>query len=153
MIRSSDISPKFAEILLQSGWSSNRKIDIAGWLKGLKGEGFEPSADAIALLESVGGLSLLLPPHGINPYDHELQFDPVRAASGEFDKAVNWQNELGIRLFPLGEEIKTGNILWIATNGKFYYGRDFGLYFLEDTFGAAMDRLAFPNSPLSICSE
>jgi len=153
MIHYSEISPTFAKILTQSGWSSNRKVDVAEWVSSLKDEGFEPNAVTIAILESVGGLSILIPPYGINPYHHELRFDPMIAASGEFDKAADWQNQLGIRLFPIGEEIRTGNILWVGNDRRFYFGRDFGLCVLGDSFGEAMDRLAFPNSPLSIHLE
>ena len=93
------------------------------------------------------------PPAGINPYQHELRFDPVRAATGEVDRADEWRIELGVDLFPVGEEVRSGNIVWAGSDGKMYYGRGFGLYRLGESFGIAMDQLAFPNSPLVLCVE
>jgi hypothetical protein len=69
----------------------------------LSEEGFLPSPQADAILESLGGLSVPIPAAGINPYDHELRFEPVLAASGDRDRAEAWEIALGIRLFLLGE--------------------------------------------------
>lgn len=152
MIERRDISSRFAELLCLGGWSPERRADPAHWIAVLEREGFKSHPAAVAILESLGGLSVPLPAAGINPYDHMLRFDPVEAASGEADLAEGWGADLGVELFPLGEEVMTGGILWAASNGWIYLGRGFGLYFVGESFGPAMDQLAFMPSPLQLAA-
>lgn len=153
MITVDEISPRFASLLSHSGWTPDRVVDISAWLSRLEFEGFRVTPNAIAILESLGGLSVAIPPRGTNPYEYELQFDPVTAATGEYDRAVAWIKKLGVGLFPLGEEVGNGNILWSGSDGHIYFGRGFGLYLLGETFHASMDKIAFSDSPLTLCVE
>jgi hypothetical protein len=36
-------------------------------------------------------LVINLPVAGVSPYDHELRFDPYRAAAGELDRVEEWK--------------------------------------------------------------
>lgn len=153
MIRLEDVSSEFAKLLLHAGWNPGRQVETSPWTSRLDLEGFKSNPTALAILESLGGLSVRLPPAGINPYEHELRFDPVTAATGEVDRAEGWRDVLGVDLYPIGHEVRTGNVLWVGSDERFYFGHGFGLYRLGDTLSAAMGQLAFPLSPLEICAD
>jgi hypothetical protein len=153
MIDMNKISPELAELFSRSGWSSDRRVETSWWIASLESEGFRSNSTALAILESIGGMSVHMPPFGISPYEHEVRFDPILAATGEFDRTTGWRDELEVELFPLGYEIRSGNILWSGNNGQFYFGRDLGLYHLGDSFNDAMKQLAFPVAPLNQCAE
>jgi hypothetical protein len=153
MITLDEISPYFGELLRSAGWTPERRVEVNEWVRTLEQEGFATNPQALAVLESVGRLVVRMPPAGISPYTHELRFEPVRAATGESDRAEDWKKELGVDLFPIGEEMTSGNVLWIGSDGRFYYGRGFGLYLLGDSLRTAMDQLASPVSPLVLCAE
>jgi hypothetical protein len=142
MIKPEDMSSNFRHLASAAGWNPSRHVDTARWAAQLTGEGFSPVPLALELLTSLGGLIVKLPPAGLNPYGSELLFDPVRAASGEFDRVADWQDELAIKLFPLADEVKNGIVVWVGSDGKFYFGRECGLYLLGDSFTEAMDQLA-----------
>ncbi len=153
MIDPDDVSPEARNLLWRAGWGPDRRVETTAWVGRLLEEGFLPNPLAYSILESLGGLSVPIPAAGINPYVHELRFEPVRAATGDRDRAEAWETALGIRLFPLGEEIRTGNVIWIGDDGKIYFGRGFGLYLIGESFRAAMDRLAFMASPLVLIAD
>jgi hypothetical protein len=153
MIGPDDISPGFRALLDRAGWHPGRRVGTDEWVSRLREEGFTVNASAIDVLETFGGLSVRLPAAGISPYDHELQFEPVLAATGDRDRTEEWEAALGIRLFPLGQEVRTGSVVWAGDDGRLYIGREFGLYLLGETVSAAMDRLAFPATPLIQIAE
>jgi hypothetical protein len=153
MIQFKDISPRFRELLYRAGWSPERQVEITGWVTSLQKEGFTPNPIALAILASFGGLSLRIPPAGTGTYEHELRFDPVRAATGESDRGKEWKDELGVDLFPVGEEVTSGNIIWAGSDGRIYYGRGFGLYLLGDSLQMATEWLALPVSAPILCAE
>jgi SUKH-3 immunity protein of toxin-antitoxin system len=148
IIRSEDINAAFLQLLHSAGWYSDRQIDTTAWVSALQREGFTSNSLALDVLESLGGLSVRIPPAGINPYEHEIRFDPVRAATGESDRAEEWKEDIGVDLFPIGEEVVSGNVLWIGSDSRVYYGRGFGLYLLGDSLRSSTNWLAFPTSPL-----
>src|SRR4051812_44518025 len=99
-----DFSSRFLELLHRSGWHPDRRIDITPMVEPLLREGYVPNPQALDALRSLGGLVVHLPAAGVSPYDHELRFDPVGAAAGELDRAEDWKAQIGVDLFPLGEE-------------------------------------------------
>jgi hypothetical protein len=153
MIDPDGVGPEAGDLLWRAGWRPDRRVETIAWVGRLMEEGFLPNPLADSILESLGGLSVPIPAAGINPYDHELRFEPVRAATGDRDRAEAWETALGIHLFPLGEEIRTGNVMWIGDDGKIYYGREFGLYLIGESFREAMDRLVFMTSPLVLVAD
>lgn len=152
MIQADDISHEFFELLSQAGWSPDRRVETAGWVTRLESEGFKSNPTVLALLESVGGLSIRFPLLNTSTYERGIWFEPVQAATGEYDRVEEWRNEIDVDLFPLGEIIG-GYIVWAGNDGKFYYGHEFGLYRLGESFAIAMDQLAFQKSPLLLCVE
>lgn len=145
-----DVSPRFKRLLSNAGWSSGRQVVTLFWLRDLRSEGFVSNATAEELLDTLGDLHVYLPPVGDSTFDYNIHFDPVLAASGDYDQTELWEAILGIKLFPLGQEIKTNQVLWSGNDGKFYLGRGDTLYFLGATFREAMDRMAFSSEPLQI---
>jgi hypothetical protein len=145
MLRPDEFTPAFLALLVAAGWEPQRRVDVDPWISQLASEGFEPSPRGLAILESLGGLVVRLPPAGLMPFEQELVFDPVEAATGEHDRAEEWEQQLGVKFFPLAEETHFGNPIWLASDGAFYYGRAvfFGLYHIGDTLARAMDQLAF----------
>jgi len=131
-------STQVETVLRRAGWSPTRLVSTVLWAETLAHEGYTPFSSALAILEHLGGLYIDLPP---NPYPHVLVTDPVRAGTGEFDRVEEWQRELGVRLFPLGEVETCGNPVWLADSGQVFYGKGFGLYFLGDSVGEALERL------------
>ena len=153
MIWEDEITPELTKLLTVAGWFPERHFDATQWMTILQDEGFKGNPAAQAILESFGGLSVHLPPAGINPYPHELRFDPLRAASGEADRAEGFYDAIGIYLFPIGEEVGNNSAIWVGDDGQFYIGMEFGLYHLGKSFGLAMHQLAFPMSPLAIVAN
>src|SRR3954451_1318729 len=108
MDQSGHLSDDFRRLLCEAGWSPGRTVEIDEWIRILEAEGFVSNATALAILREFGGLSVRVPPFGANPYEYLLRFDPVQAATGESDRAKDWKDDLGIDLFPLGEEVSSG---------------------------------------------
>lgn len=153
MIESNKLGAVFRAALEHAGWTPNRSINIDYWVSQLSCEGFICNPYATSILESIGGLVVHLKASGLCVYDCVLEFDPVRAASGESDRTELWQAELGITLFPIGRN-PSADIIWIGNNGHCYYGHGFGLYYVADSFYVAMDYFATPTRELAlICSD
>ncbi len=152
MIKTGDISERFSMYLRRSGWYPGRCVDIRNDVKILEAEGFISNQTAISILESFAGLFVKAPPGGISPYPTEILFDPVEAASGELDRTEPWTAHIGSNLFPIAED-NNGSVIWVAGDGKFYIGREFGLYFLGNNTFEAMDARICPQSNLQIVSE
>ena len=97
----------------------------------LTSEGYTLSEIAAQILVNLGGLTIHLPatPRR-NSYSHDLVFDPdIPRAPGSVIDVEEWEQELGIRLFPVGY-VTGAYPLWVAETGSFYYGSEFGLYSL-----------------------
>ena len=144
MIEIGDISSEFASLLLNSGWTVDRRVDPTDVVTKLSAEGFSPNAHARKILESLGGLTVRIPAAGLSASASHIRFDPVYAATDEYFRAEHFQSQLAITLFPLGEEVTSGGILWAGSDGKYYLGREFGLYLMGDTFREAMDYMTSP---------
>lgn len=153
MITTTDTSERFRVLLAKAGWFPERRVETKEWVAQLEREGFVPNAIAVSVIESFGGLVVPLPPAGISPYAHELHFDPVAAATGEYELAEGWKDQIGADLFPVGEEVKVHSVIWAGSDGTFYIGRDFGLYRLGGTLAEAMDQLAFPTIWMPKCAD
>ena len=147
------ISPAIRTLLIQAGWRPDRQSAIADTVAKLQEEGFIPNSTALEILKSFGGLRVQIPASDESPYEHEISFEPFRAATGESDRAIEWKHRIGIELFPIGEEVSSGNVLWVGSDGQIYYGRGFGLYLIGDSLASAMDWLISPTSPPTLCAE
>ena len=151
MITPRDISDEFRVLLERSGWNPDRCIDITELTRGVTEDGYKCNQYAIDLLELVGRLKVSLPKFGISKYDHVLSFD-LTVAVGERDRVDAWEAVIGVALFPVGE-VLSGYIVWSGCNGSYYYGHEFGLYFLGDSLRVSMDQLAFPTKEMTLCAD
>src|SRR5262245_36440311 len=96
-------SPGVENVLRQFGWSPDRNVSIANWLDRLKGEGLTTNAVAERVLSNLGGLTITPPTNEDNQFaPSKIEFDPVKAAGGESDRVLSWQEDFNLKLFPVG---------------------------------------------------
>ena len=101
-----------------SGWTRDRSVPTAQWVEQLEAEGFTMLPEAVDVLEAFGGLEVVPRKSASDAYAAEvLRFDPILAASGEFDRISYWQIRLNTRLSPIAE-IGGGAILLLAEDGR-----------------------------------
>lgn len=151
MIEMNDLNPKVAELLLASGWHQDRSVDVGGIVTILENEGFQSSSTAFELLASLNGLRVETAKHTILPYVYV--FNPIDAASGEYDRVLAWKKQLNIDLFPLGREVHNGSVVWYGSDGKFYFGFEFGLYHIGDAIDDALSRLFLCEGEIMQCAD
>ena len=79
--------------LYAAGWTPDRKVSTAQWVNQLEFEGFVMLPSAIDILERFGGLETRPQKTSSDVFlPGVLRFDPLLAASGEFDRVDYWQN-------------------------------------------------------------
>jgi SUKH-3 immunity protein len=123
-------SDAVVSILEDSGWKSGRRVLVEHWINRLEGEGFTMSPEAIKVLETFGGLEIVPRKTPIDTFlKGALRFDPVLAASGEFERVNYWQERLNTKLSPLAEGSK-GEIVLLAQDGRVFSCYD-GQLFLD----------------------
>ncbi len=103
----------------------------------LYAEGYTASIAANEFLTTYGGLVIHL---AGDPYSHDLILDPMFYGSGERYRVAEWEQELGLGLFPVGY-VSQAYALWISDAGTFFYGIEFGLHSLGGSFAEALNRL------------
>jgi len=125
-------------ILEASGWFPGRTVSIASWTNSLRSEGFTVIPEAARLLEEFGGLTIY-PKHPTSgmPVADTIRFDPLLAASGDFNRVDYWQRKLNVLLTPLAE---VGNaMMLLAEDGRVFICGDNILLLAGDSFVDAMD--------------
>lgn len=131
---SNDVSAAFEA----AGWSPDRRVSTDQWVRDLTAEGFTLHPRAIALLENVGGLTVVPPKLPTNVYNPEkIFFDPLRA-SGEFDRVEYWERYLETHLSPIAE-LSGGAIVVIAEDGRIFTCWDVVLWWDGDSFEDAVE--------------
>jgi SUKH-3 immunity protein of toxin-antitoxin system len=108
-----------------AGWFRERRVLADRWIAPLEEEGNRCFPRARDFLERFGGLEFEALPYierAFNP--SRTLLDPLRAASGEFDRIEGWQKDHGLRLFPVGYAFGEYFILLIAPDETFYAGSD-----------------------------
>jgi hypothetical protein len=125
-------------VLESAGWSPNRRVSSAHWVKTLADEGFTLVSEAVVILESFGGLEVHPCRIGSQDYVPEtIRFDPVLAASGDFDRVQYWQDSLKVKLSPIAEV--GAAILMLAEDGRVFSCWDNVLWLDGTTFDDAME--------------
>jgi hypothetical protein len=126
-------------ILNASGWSPNRKVSTSQWISQLEAEGFTVLPEAVKLLEGFGGLEIVPRKAKSDAYAAEIiRFDPVLAASGDFDRVDYWQGRLNTRLSPIAE-LGGGAILLFSENGRVFSCWDAVLWLDGESFVDALE--------------
>lgn len=106
-------------VLKESGWSDNRKQDINPWLQVLSEEGYKVNSYAQSVLKELGNLQIRVSSDkkhlGVT-----LHFNPVNAASGEYDRMEIFNEVSNDELFPIGECYDW--IIYVSNSKKVYLG-------------------------------
>ena len=113
------IEPYVVSALQKIGWHENRKIDISYWKAVLKNEGYIIFDYAEELLENFGGIevnSIIATIYSCAQFD----FDPLNAASGEFDRINYYQSTTHDQLYPIGSLVE--GIAYVGLSKKIYWG-------------------------------
>ena len=116
-------------------------VSASHWVEKLEREGYVANPLAIAVLENLGGLTIVpetYPEALFHPC--KVVFDPVRAGSGEFDRVEWWQRACGLTLFPVAESDPVCNVV-VAANGRVFYGRDSSFNLLGQSIEEALEVL------------
>lgn len=127
-----------AGTLARAGWFPSRSVDVDRWARLLRDEGIELHAAADAFLREFGGLVVDESGPGISRAREPFTLDPATCV-GEGDRFLEWSEDLGRRIVPVGE----------LDRGRFFLGLDetSELYLVETfvaTFGqmpVALERL------------
>lgn len=124
--------------LARAGWFPGRSVDVDRWAGQLREEGIELHPAANAFLREFGGLVVDQSGTGISRAREPFTLDPA-TCDGEGDRFLEWSEELGRQIVPVGE----------LDRGRFCLGLDetSELYLVETlvaTFGrmpAGLERL------------
>ncbi|MFI2490263.1 SUKH-3 domain-containing protein [Promicromonospora kroppenstedtii] len=120
-----------AATLTKSGWFPGRAVDVDRWAGLLQDEGIELHAAAVAFLREFGGLVVDESGPGISRAREPFILDPA-ACDGEGDRFLEWSEELGRRIVPVGE----------LDQGRFLLGLDeTSELYLVETFVATFGRM------------
>lgn len=107
------------KVLQESGWSKNRKQDARFWTKILSEEGYVVNDYAQSILQELGDLQIRTSSDK-NHLGVMLHFNPVNAASGEYDRMEIFNNVCNDELFPIGECFDW--IIYVSNTKKIYLG-------------------------------
>jgi hypothetical protein len=107
-------------ILEANGWFSSRNVPTSNWESALESEGFTMLPSAISVLRSFGGLKIVPTRAPAGQFRVEiLDFDPITAAEGEFDRVEYWQEDLNLTLSPIAE-LGGEAIVLLAEDGRVF---------------------------------
>jgi hypothetical protein len=136
-------SAELEAVLRGCGWSPERSVEVRHWVDLISHKGFTPFAGAVAILKNFGGLSISPPQnqHGLF-CPAPFTFDPVSAASGEWDRIAGWQHEHRTRLCPLAASEQVSIILYTDA-GQIVEGWERHFDLLGTNLEEALDLLVF----------
>ncbi|MBY8864169.1 SUKH-3 domain-containing protein [Streptomyces sennicomposti] len=112
-------SPEVEQVLREAGWHAGRAVDTAGWKRRLEQNGFRSHAAAEDFLREFGGLAVGHGGVGITRAREPVDLDPLLAL-GEADRFDEWGEEIGHRLFPVGELAGGHAFLGLDEDGELY---------------------------------
>ncbi len=106
-------------ILKENGWNKNRRQDIQSWIKILSKEGYIVNDYARDVLQELGNLQIRTSGDK-NHLGAMLHFNPVSAASGEYDRMEIFNRASNDELFPIGECYDW--VIYVSSSKKVYLG-------------------------------
>lgn len=134
----SRITPYVITVLKENGWHEGRKYDIGYFRETLCAEGYVLFEYAQEILESLGGITVHSKGDGSHSYA-DFDFDPVEAASGEFDRIEYYQSIAHESLFPLGS--LSQGIAYAGMSQKIYWGSVDQLYLVGNSIEDYLNNL------------
>ncbi|MFE4176433.1 SUKH-3 domain-containing protein [Streptomyces sp. NPDC056909] len=112
-------SAEVEAVLRDAGWRPGRSVDTAVWREVLEADGFRMHLAAEEFLREFGGLRVGDRGPGITRAREAIEFDPLLAV-GEGDYFGEWSEEIGHRLFPVGELDHGRAFLGLDEQGELY---------------------------------
>lgn len=108
--------------LREAGWTPDRQVDISAWVAGWEKVGVSAHNAAQSFLREFGGLSVDISGPGITATRTPFELNPEEC-EGEADRFLDWSEDIGHSIFPIG----------IVDMGRYFLGIDenSGLYILE----------------------
>ncbi|MFF0298536.1 SUKH-3 domain-containing protein [Kitasatospora sp. NPDC004614] len=106
-------SDEVTRVLTASGWTPGRAVETGRWRELFEPGGVELHAAAEAFLREFGGLTVDIDGPGITCARTPFELDPELAV-GEEDRYLELGEDVGRRIFPLGE----------LDHGRFFLGID-----------------------------
>jgi hypothetical protein len=119
MIRFDSLDPDLLQALRDAGWHSQRRVDASPWLDSLQQEGYQPNSKAEEILVALGGL-VIEPVNKTGPNfsnDEPFNFDPISAGAGQRALALEIEEALGGRYFPIGEWLSYSSV-FVEAGGR-----------------------------------
>lgn len=130
--------PEVDALFRSAGWHPERRVDVGTWHAPLSTQGFELFAAAERIVGSVGGLTVRAPARAETRWiAREVTFDPVRASAGEVEHFRQWEESVGLRLYPLAD-VTPRLCLMAAEDGVIFAGIKCLFYRYGGTFEEAM---------------
>ncbi|UWW91840.1 SUKH-3 domain-containing protein [Streptomyces murinus] len=108
-----DLSPESRTVLRDAGWRAGRQMDTSSWVAALGVAGVVAHDAARAFLAEFGGLVVDISGPGVNRAREPFELDPL-LCSGEEDRFLEWGEEIGKSLFPIG----------VLDMGRYFLGID-----------------------------
>ena len=132
-------------ILKESGWRDDRKQDITLWVQVLSEEGYIINDYAKSVLKELGGIQIRTSGDK-NHFGVSLYFNPVNAASGEYDRMEIFNAVGKEELFPIGECFDW--IVYVGASKKVYLGDWMSLSIAGDTIENFLNNIFNPQFQL-----
>lgn len=132
-------------ILLENGWNANRKVDISSWIDILSDEGYVINNYAFSVLQELGGIQIRVSGDK-NHYGVCMHFNPIDAASGEYDRMEIFNDASNDELFPIGECFDW--VIYVASNKMIYLGDWMSLSIAGDTIEEFLNNMFDPKFKL-----
>ena len=118
-------------VLKNSGWSDGRKQDITQWIQILTEEGYIVNEYAKSILYELGVT---------------MHFNPINAASGEYDRMEIFNQASNEELFPIGECYDW--VIYVSDSKKVYLGDWMSLSIAGDTIEDFLNNIFNPQFQL-----
>lgn len=132
-------------VLKKCGWSDYRNQDITHWIQVLSEEGYIVNDYAQSVLKELGDLQIR------NSSDNShlgvtMHFNPINAASGEYDRMEIFNNASSEELFPIGECYDW--VIYVGASKKVYLGDWMSLSIAGDTIEDFLNNIFNPQFQL-----
>ncbi|MBM7076012.1 SUKH-3 domain-containing protein [Micromonospora humida] len=149
MIRIDSLDQEVVRALDASGWSLNRAVDAGKWVETLEGEGYRAHPLAMAVLSTLGGLSVE-PINTVGPNfanDEPYNFDPLAAGSGQRALALEVESVLGGHYFPIGEWLSYSSV-FLESGGRVVAAGMGWFWEMGSSFEESLEFAVCANRPL-----
>ncbi|MFJ8613557.1 SUKH-3 domain-containing protein [Streptomyces sp. NPDC093675] len=149
MIKLDSLRPDLLQALRDSGWHPQREVDVGPWFYSLQLEGYAPNSKAKEILAALGGLAVdPISRSGPNfSNDEPINFDPISAGSGERGLALEVEDTIGGRYFPIGQWLGHSSV-FVEPGGQVVAAGLGWIWRMGSTFEDALELAVCANRPL-----